>query len=444
MLDSVFIQPLSSHIMAFEFLKYYGNVSIFIFCQNVMGTRLKRTSPMCKILETRRKIVFKNVSPTTDATPHQRQRQCCATSSNAKPVAHPRTAVVEVRPLSSDMIDDLPEDVQYQILALLHQRELARLSASCKTLNRLADPLLWRVFRCVSCSHHLLHPRNLLTHSTTSNKLTSPSSTCSSPTSVIAPPPPPPPSKPSRATDFLELRRDAEHSLKLDSRRGAANFHVLRHLRQTVFRNVRFPVAKELQAVRALRCPQCDVFVGFRHDGVAGLAREYLHRAFVELVDSSGHVVSLQDGSILHPGNNSVTVSRCAQRACKAQLFDADDILPWTHVLASSRLTDMNPYLEWDHSWAGAGTASHPAFFVKRLRQGSYELCNVRVEHLRQGCMQVGDVHCTQCHSHIGWKLLAEVPTSTDELLHNYDQIGRFGIIRNAVTPTQPLRNVIM
>lgn len=404
----------------------------FSFCRNVTETRLKRTNPICRALETRRKTVIKNVGPG------------CATSSNTKRVAHPRTAV-EVRPSSSEMIDDLPEDVQHHILALLHQRELARLSASCKTLNRLADPLLWRVFRCVSCSHHLLHPRNLLTHSTTSNKPTSPTSTCSSPTSVIAPaPPPPPPSKRSRATEFFELRCDAEHSLKLDSRRGAANFHVLRHLRHTLFRNVRFPVAKELQAVRALRCPQCDVFVGFRHDGVAGLAREYLHRAFVELVDASGQVVSLQDGSILHPGNNSVTVSRCAQRECKAQLFDADDILPWTHVLASSRLTDFNPYLEWDHSWAGAATASHPAFFVKRLRQGSYELCNVRVEHLRQGCMEVGDVHCTQCQSHIGWKLLAEVPASTDELLHNYDQIGRFGIIRNAVTPTQPVRNIIM
>lgn len=103
----------------------------------------------------------------------------------------------------------------------------------------------------------------------------------------------------------------------------------------------------------------------------------------------------------------------------------------------------MNPYLEWDHSWAGHATASQPAFFVKRLKQNSYTLDNVRVENLRQGPMKVGDVHCAGCNKHVGWKLLAEVPQSDDGLLHNYDQVGRFGIIRSAVTPSQPLPNVI-
>lgn len=310
------------------------------------------------------------------------------------------------------MLQKLPEDVQIKLLSFLGQREIAHLSSSCKAFNILAEPLLRRTFRCVSCAQPLLHPRDLL--------------------------PLPRESRPRRA--FFELTQDAKHNLVLDNRRGAANFHVLRHLSQTVFRNVRFPLPEQLQAVRALRCSNCRVFVGFRHDGVAGVAREYVHQAFVELVDGENRLLSL-NGDVLSKPETTV---RCVRPSCRAALFECYDILPWTHVLSSSRLTDMNPYLEWDHSWAGAATASHPAFFVKRLKPCSYRMCNIRPEHLRQGYMQVADVHCAGCDAHIGWKILAELQESNEGLLHNYDQVGRFGIIRPSVTPSQPLPNVIV
>lgn len=223
--------------------------------------------------------------------------------------------------------------------------------------------------------------------------------------------------------------------MQLDERRGAANFHVLRELAQTVCRSERFPLQKELQAVRALRCGQCGVFVGFRHEDFrASEMHDFVHWDFVELVDVEERVVTLK-GEVLPEVERSVT---CAVEGCRQVLFERDDMLPWVHVLASSRLTDMDAYLEWDHSWAGETTASQPAFFVKRLREGAGRVRNVRAERLRQGDMEVGDVHCAGCDAQIGWKLVAELPEDGSELLHNYDQVGRFGIIRNAVAPADP------
>lgn len=326
-----------------------------------------------------------------------------------QPAAPPEKMTVASAPrmqTPAAKLQTLPDDVQQTILSHLSQRELGILSTSCHALNALSAPLLQRTFRCVSCTHQLFHPRDIL----------------------------PLPMESRRRRAFFELRIHARHAMVLDHRRGAANFHVLRHLSQTVFKNVRFPLPRQLQAVRALRCPQCAVFVGFRHDGVTGVPREYVHQEFVELVDLHLRVVSLAGVPVSQPEG----IVRCANSPCRAVLFQRDDILPWTHVLASSRLTDMDAYLEWDHSWAGAATASQPAFFVKRLRNQASRVDNIRTERLRQGLMQVGDVHCGNCDAHIGWKILAEVPQSSEGLLLNYDQIGRFGIIRTAVAPSEP------
>lgn len=221
----------------------------------------------------------------------------------------------------------------------------------------------------------------------------------------------------------------------LDDKRGAANFHVLRHLAQTVYRDERFPLPQELQAVRALRCARCCVFVGFRHeDAAAGTTHDFVHHDFVELIDGEGRVVTLS-GEVLPEPEGTV---RCAVEGCRQVLFERDDVLPWSHVLASSRLTDLDAYLEWDHSWSGAATASQPAFFVKRLRAGAGVVRNVRPEQLRQGNMEIGDVHCSTCDAQIGWKFVSELPEEGSELLHNYDQVGRYGIIRNSVAPAEP------
>lgn len=307
------------------------------------------------------------------------------------------------------MLQDLPEDVQVELLGRLNQAQLGNVSMTCTLFQKLCTPLLYRKFRCVTCAQHLFDARALE--------------------------PIPRESRPRRS--FYQLRSDVPHKLTMDNRRGAANFHVIRHLTQTVFRNVRFPVASDVQAVNALRCPQCNVFVGFRHSGVTGIPRDYVHMDFVDIVNIDDVRVNI-DGSVVPSPQNVV---RCANENCHALLFRREDIVPWSHVLSSSRLTDMDPYLEWDHSWAGIATASQPAFFIKRIQVNAVTVSNFRPEHLRQGLMEVADAHCANCHAHIGWKIVAEVTDPSHGLLVNYDQIGRFGIIRTAVTPSEPRYN---
>lgn len=326
---------------------------------------------------------------------------------------------------SAPMIQHLPEDVQTTLLSLLPQSDLSHLAASCTTFYTLASPLLFRQFRCVSCRTALFHPRelSLRDHPLRHRKANF------GPSSRL----------PRRA--FFELRPDppappSARGMVLDARRGAANFHVLRHLAQTVYRNERYPLPRELQAVRALRCANCAVFVGFRLDDPAQAAppRDFVHHDFVELVDAEGTVVTLA-GEVLPEPEGTV---RCVSAGCRRVLFQRDDMLPWTHVLASSRLEDMDAYLEWEHSWAGSATQKQPAFFVKRLAKGAGVMRNVRPERLRQGHMEVGDMHCAGCDAQIGWKFVAELPEEGSELLHNYDQVGRYGIIRNSVLPAEP------
>lgn len=170
-----------------------------------------------------------------------------------------------------------------------------------------------------------------------------------------------------------------------------------------------------------------------QHDS-SDTVHDFVHQDFVELVDAQQRVVTLS-GEILPQPEGTV---RCARNGCKQILFHRDDVLPWSHVLSSSRLTDLDAYLEWDHSWAGTATASQPAFFVKRLTNGAGVVRDVRPERLRQGIMEVGDVYCAECDAHIGWKFVSELPEEGSELLHNYDQVGRYGIIRNAVAPAEP------
>lgn len=321
------------------------------------------------------------------------------------------------------MIQHLPEDIQRQLLSLMSQSDIAHLAVSCRVFHQLAEPLLYRQFRCVSCRAALFHPREL----DLSDVRARANALSRGPTNK----------QPRR--NFFRLReRGAElppGALSLDNRRGAPNFHVIRELAQTVCRSERFPLQTELQAVRALRCDACGVFVGFRHEDIkVGETHDFIHWDFVELVDADGRLKTL-GGDMLPEAERSVT---CATHGCRQVLFQRDDMLPWMHVLASTRLTDMDPYLEWDHSWAGQATASQPAFFVKRLSEGAVVVRNVRAEQLRQGNMEVADVHCGNCDAQVGWKFVSELPDTSSDLLLNYDQIGRFGIIRNAVAPADP------
>lgn len=283
------------------------------------------------------------------------------------------------------------------------------------------SPLLRRTFRCVSCQAPLFEPKQLALWDT---QALSPKSTFG-PTSKLPP------------RTFFQLRQPAHGAqlgalgMTLDQHRGAANFHVVRHLMQTVYKHGGFPLPQHVQRVQALRCARCHVFVGFQHDD-GGHVRQFVHHDFVEMVDTNGRLISLGGRYLAVPEG----MVKCANAQCRRVLFERDDMLPWAHVLASSRLTDLDAYLEWDHSWAGAATADQPAFFVKRLQDGCAVVRNERAEQLRQGHMVVADVHCSGCDNHIGWKFVSEVVQ--DEVLHNYDQVGRFGIIRSAVAPTEP------
>lgn len=344
------------------------------------------------------------------------------------------------------MLDALPEDVQRRLLKCMPQASVASLAGTCRVLRELAVPLLARHFRCVSCRAHLFHPRELALGCAAPG-----SDRNVGPRKVVFPGPCT--GLPRRC--FYELR-SREHGvvhdgsmqdvkvlgMSVDKRRGAANFHVLRHLAQTMFQKERFPLAQELSAVRALRCDCCGVFVGFRKsvNGQEGVVHhDFVHHDFVELIDGDGNCVSLT-GDVLfqNDGGEESQAVQCATPSCGQVLFDREDVLPWSHVLSSSRLTDLDAYLEWDHSWAGAATASQPAFFVKRLRKGASRIGRVRAENLRQGTMEVGDVRCSKCKNHVGWKFMAELPEHGSDLLQNYDQVGRYGIIRTAVALYRP------
>lgn len=118
----------------------------------------------------------------------------------------------------------------------------------------------------------------------------------------------------------------------------------------------------------------------------------------------------------------------CSTTSCGTLLFYREDFLPWSHVLASTRLADMDAYLEWDHAWG----SSRPALFVKRMSM-SYDVEQPRWVKLRQGIMEIGDVICHNCGRHIGWRFLSELPEMRQGALRNFDQVGRFGVFRDAL-----------
>lgn len=337
------------------------------------------------------------------------------------------------------MLTQLPDELHVHIFSQLPQKDQAAVSETCWQLRVSVDCLLSRVFCCVGCGAKLFRPAEL-------NKVKPPGPRTRLVFLSLRPRTP--------CLSTLDISEVDNHGaakktvgstsdadalrrlgLTVDKRHGAANFHVLRHLAQTMFCNERFPLAQELAAVYALRCATCCVFVGFRKT-VRNDVHDFIHQDFVELCDLQGRLRAL-DGRFLRREDGIV---RCATENCANELFDKRDMLEWTHVLSSTRLLDFDPYLEWDHSWAGGplATSTEPALFVKRLKKDSHCVGVGRMESLRQGDMEVADVSCSSCGAHVGWKFLSEV--ARNGVLHNYDQVGRFGIVRSAVTPSDPRR----
>jgi hypothetical protein len=157
--------------------------------------------------------------------------------------------------------------------------------------------------------------------------------------------------------------------------------------------------------------------------------RIYISREFVQLFDRRGRRVNLA-GSVLD--NDEEKKIFCGTPGCGQVLFGRDDLQPWSHVLASNRLSDLDAFLEYEHAW-GPG---RPALFVRRLAPGADVVVrNVRWAPLRQGMMEIGDLHCRNCAAQLGWKFIAELPNG---LLRNYDQVGRYGMFRDALFPCEP------
>jgi hypothetical protein len=174
--------------------------------------------------------------------------------------------------------------------------------------------------------------------------------------------------------------------------------------------------------------------------------RIFVGREYVELVNGKGVRVNHRGDELPSPSHDEASAEMvtwndvgldsnkletgvfCSTRGCGSRLFDKDDVLPWSHVLASTRLADMDAYLEWEHAWG----VSRPAVFVRRLAV-PHTVRNVRRVDLRQGAMEVGDVSCQACDRHLGWRFLSELSRSRAERLCNFDQVGRFGIFRDSV-----------
>jgi len=326
----------------------------------------------------------------------------------------------------------LPLDVRDKIIQLLPQHDQASLLITCKAMYSAVFPHIYRMFRCVNCCKALFPPSELLNIPNTRQKLLflelRTTSSQRPPVAALA----------NLSTDDSNSNSNSKNNkvvanedeftdigLTVDKRPGTANFHVLQHLARTLYSNSRFPFPEETRSVHTLRCGACGVFVGFTKD-----SRGFIHKDFLELTDIRNKPRNLS-GSLIQ----SSSLIRCCAVECGKALFHKSDILEWTHVLASHRLTDMDAYLDWGHS--GIGT---PAFFVKRLIKKSYIVDNVRVENCRQGEMEIGDVKCAGCKAYLGWKFLAEVNVGKNRAqpLRNYDQVGRFGIVRSALTPSEP------
>lgn len=192
--------------------------------------------------------------------------------------------------------------------------------------------------------------------------------------------------------------------------------------------------------VGVLGCGACGVYVGFLSDGRVFVGRDYvvLRNGRGVRVDEKGeeegrmgsvgrrggwwprlsesHACSATDGKGVYCGGDE----------CGSLLFCLEDFLPWSHVLASTRLADMDAFLEREHGWGG-----RQALFVRRF-VGDFVVENVRWRDFRQGSMEVGDVKCHRCENVVGWRFLAERP-GPEGFVKNFDQVGRYGVFRDAV-----------
>lgn len=300
--------------------------------------------------------------------------------------------------------------------------------------------------------------------------------------------------KKNMSSSFL-TRQVPVQSLILEHGHAKANFLALRHLRQ-----IGLDVTSHPQlGFRVVRCANCRVYVGFfvgtvsvrtqrpqtsqhmdtqqmttmseKHDketfamtqhadeeqvnhdpdllrhlrsgtvkwangiianGYQG--RMFVFREFVELTTQTGMQVNLRGVPVQH--ERDAKLVRCGTPNCGQELFSKHDLLPWSHVMESTRLADLDSYLEYETQsvWG----ISRPSLFVKRLANPSkFIVENARSENLRQGVMRIADLCCGKCRNVLGWKFLAEGVVN-GRPLRNYDQVGRYGIFRDYVTPTEP------
>lgn len=204
---------------------------------------------------------------------------------------------------------------------------------------------------------------------------------------------------------------------------GLANWWIVRYLAKR-FYGV-WPLVGSMLRVGVLCCGKCGVYVGFWLGGGDGEKKKrcWIQKGFVEFVDLEGRVREV-GGKVMGKGD----LWGC-RKGCYEGLFEEADLVPWSHVLLGTRLLDLNAWLDWEGGFGG-----EPVRFVKRLKEEWVVVRNERRELMRQGKMVIADVFCRGCGELLGWKCLKDLSDRAERgLLINYDQVGRFGIIRSAV-----------
>jgi hypothetical protein len=382
----------------------------------------------------------------------------------------------------------LPDDVVVdRMLPYLDQEDVAALGLTSRHMLRVTATALRRSFRCTTCQSSLFHPRDLVDLSTSwrlvdaqprhSDALPRRSFfelRVGSATRIYVD------GRPGKA-NFLALRHLRQIGAVEIGKSG--NIDILRCRCCGVYvgfqnsaqvsvcceaggavpeseRRKRDDLVSEAQLLCSLAqdfslvCRDGADSVGSVTLSLSNQRRVFIGREYVELVNGTGvrvthkgvrrtsestdswleiqKIGSPSDMSMLRDGEKGCAIGDsgvyCNTASCSTLLFDKEDVLPWSHVLASTRLADMDAYVEWEHAWG----SSRPALFVKRLAT-PFLVEQPRWVKLRQGVMEVADVECQTCGRRLGWRFLAELSQFGQDTLRNFDQVGRFGVFRDAV-----------
>lgn len=283
--------------------------------------------------------------------------------------------------------DRLPPEIKRCIVGFLEFPDLLSASLACTELHELSKPGLHRMYCCKSCGHEVYHPRDVMT---TTPLFELPDGRCLC------------------AANVKGLRYGEEHNSLLPSlRRGVFDIFAVAEVMLPMF---------QIRAQYA-HCRNCRRALGLRvnyfqssdnieipeqlraYDGVVHVCEDY-----VELRGPDTQV--------------GVPVESCVCSGARSSNGNKQ---------CGNALFSNNLVINTDHCW-DSGDGIEEAYYVSTLREGSYELRNIRVETLAQGLMEVADVHCSKCSGCVGWKFCKDFSPFLNEC-----QVERYGIVFSSV-----------